>query len=80
LGEDVAVCLTTTTIATLAILFVSIPYTRLLGMVPDGQDVREKDPMFFFEAYEAMLFVAMASLKKMLLRLESLDFGERDER
>ena len=49
-------------------------------MVPDGQDVREKDPMFFFEAYEAMLFVAMASLKKMLLRLESLDFGERDER
>jgi len=36
--------------------------------------------MFFFETYEATFFVVMASLKKMLFRLGSADFGERDER
>ena len=36
--------------------------------------------MFSFEAYEPMSFMAMASLKEILFELESLDFGERDER
>jgi len=36
--------------------------------------------MFFFEAYEATLFMAMAFLKKKLFELGSLIFRERDER
>jgi len=51
LGEGVIVCLMTTTAAALAILLVSIPYTRLLGMVPAWQDLRETNPVFFFEAH-----------------------------
>jgi len=39
-----------------------------------------RDSVFFFEAYEATFFVAMASLKKMLFGLGSLNFGERDEK
>jgi len=66
LGEGVVVCLTTTTVAALAILLVFIPYTRLLGMVLAWQDLRVRDQMFFFEACKATFFVAMASLKKML--------------
>jgi len=64
-GEGVAVCLTTTTIAALAILLVSIPCTRL-GIVPAWQDLQERDSMFFFKACEPMVLVAMASLKGML--------------
>jgi len=69
----------TTSVAALAILLVSIPCTCLLGMVLAWQDFRERDIMFFFKACKAM-FVAMASLKKMLFGLASLDFGERDEK
>jgi len=50
LGEDSAICLTTTTVAAFSMLLVCIPCTRLLGMVPAWQDLQEKDPMFFFEA------------------------------
>jgi len=49
-------------------------------MVPAWEDLRERDLVFFFKALEAMFLVAMASLKKMLFGLGSLDFGERDER
>jgi len=49
-------------------------------MIPAWQDLRERDLVFFFEAYEATFLVAMASLKKVLFGLRSLDFGERDER
>jgi len=79
LGEGVTVCLTTTTIMALAILPVSIPCTHLLGMIPAWQDLLERDPVPFFKACEATFLVAMASLKRMLFGLESLDFGERDE-
>jgi len=41
---------------------------------------RERDPVFFFEACEAMFLMAMAYFKKMLFGLRSLDFGEKDER
>jgi len=50
------------------------------GIVPAWQDLGERDLMPFFKAYEAMFFVAMASLKKMLFELGNLNFGERDER
>ena len=40
--------------------------------------MRERDPVFFFETYEATFLVAMASLKEMLFGLGTLDFGERD--
>jgi len=80
LGEDVAVCLTTTTVAAIAILLVSIPCARILGMVLAWKELRERDPMPLFKACGATFVVAMASLKKMLFGLGSLDFGERDER
>jgi len=44
-------------------------------MVPAWQDLLERDPVFF-EACEATFLVAMASLKKMLLRLGCLDFDK----
>jgi len=44
------------------------------------QDLRVRDPVFFFEACEITFLVAMASLNKMLFGLGSLDFGVRDER
>ena len=72
--------MTITTVTAVAMLLVCIPCTRLFGMVPALLDLREKDPMFFFEACEATFLVAVASLKKMLFRLGSLDFRERDER
>jgi len=68
-----------TTVAALAILLVSIPCNRLLGMVPPWQDLRERNLVFFFKACNAMFLAAMTSLKEMLLRLRSVDFGERDE-
>jgi len=40
--------------------------------------LRERDPVFFFEACEATFFMAMPSLKEMLFRPRSLDFEERD--
>jgi len=43
------------------------------------EDLLERDPVPFFKACEATFLVAMASLKRMLFGLESLDFGERDE-
>jgi len=49
-------------------------------MVPAWQDLRERDPAFFFKAYEAMFLVTMASLKKILFELGSHGFRERDER
>jgi len=58
------------TVVALAILLVSILCTRLSGMVPAWRDLQERDPVFFFEAFEAM--------KKMLFRLGSVNFGERD--
>jgi len=42
LGEGVAVCLTMSIVATLAILLISIPCTRLLGMVLAWQDLLER--------------------------------------
>jgi len=48
-------------------------------MLPAWQDLRQKDPVFF-EARKATFLVAIASTKKMLFGLGSLDFGERDER
>jgi len=42
--------------------------------------LRQRDPVFFVEAYEAMFLVVMASLKEMLFRLGSLYFKERGER
>jgi len=79
LGEGVAVCLASTIVAALAILLVSIPWARLLGMVPTWQDLLERDLVPFFKACEATFLVAMDSLKKMLFGLGSLDFGERDK-
>jgi len=64
----------TTTVAVFAILLVFIPCTRLLGMVPALKDVRVRDLVFFFKACKPTFLVAMASLKKMLFELGSLDF------
>jgi len=55
LGQGVTVCLTTTTIATLAMLFVSSPCTRLSATVPAWQNLQERDP----EACVAMFLVRM---------------------
>jgi len=52
----------------------------LLGMVLAWEDLRERDAVFFFKSCEAMFLVVVAFLKEMLLRLESFDFKERDER
>jgi len=60
-----------TTVAALAILLISITCTRLLGMVSAWQYLRERDLMFF-EAYEAMFFVAITSLRRCYLDLEVL--------
>jgi len=61
-----------TTVATLVIFLVSIPCTHLLGMVSTWQDLRERDLVFFFEAYAVTFFMAMPSLKKMLFGFGSL--------
>ena len=79
MGEGVAVCLTMSTVAALAILLVSILCNRLLGMVPTWQDIQERDPVSF-EACEATFSMAKASLNKTLFGLGSLDFRERDKR
>jgi len=63
----------TTIFAALAILLVSIPCTCLLGIVLAGWDICERYSVFF-EAYETTFLVVMASLKKMSLGLESVDF------
>jgi len=47
-------------------------------MVPAWKGLRERDSVFFFKACEATFLLAMASLKKMLFRLEGFDFDERD--
>ena len=52
----------------------------LLGMVLAWEDLRERDAVFFFKSCEATFLVVVAFLKEMLLRIESLDFKERDER
>jgi len=39
-------------------------------------DFSERDPVFFFETFEATFFVAMAPLNKMLFGLRSVNFGE----
>ena len=49
-------------------------------MVSAWKDLRVRDPVFFFEARKATFLVAMASLKKMLFGLGSVDFREKDER
>jgi len=43
-------------------------------------DLQVRDSMFFFKACTSTFFVAVASLKKKLFGLGSLDFGERDEK
>jgi len=64
LGEGVIIYLTTTTAVALAIPLVSILFTRLMGMVPAWQDLRDRDLVPFFKAYKATL---LASLKRMLI-------------
>jgi len=49
-------------------------------MVLAWQDLQERDLVFFSQACEVTFLVAMASLKKMLFGLGSLDFGERNVR
>jgi len=48
------------------------------GASPGGS--RARDPVLFFDTYGAMSIVGRACLKKLLFGLESLDFGDRDER
>jgi len=64
------------------ILLVFIVCVHLLEVMLAPQDMRERDPvLFFFEACTTTPFVAMSSLKKVFLWLESLELlGERDER
>jgi len=56
LGEGVIVFLATTIVAVSAMLLVFIPCTPLLRIVLARQDLRARDPVFFFKACEAMFF------------------------